>query len=113
MGFSKEKPAETLFFLSKTSLAVKWTHIAGVVDESRKVAIASSVDDGVAVDSEQITAADANCLIALLTQVSDCLTYDLSHVLYYHLTLGDRLQRKQTPVVDPALGKLQLLLAEL
>jgi len=84
-----------------------------VVDEAGKVAVASSVDDRIAVDAEQVAASDADCFVALLAEVGDRLTHHLTDVFYHHLSLSDRLQRKQAPVVDAALCKFQLFLAEL
>ena len=84
-----------------------------MVDEAGEVAIASSINDGVAVDTEQVAAANADGFVSFLAEVGDCLPYHLAHVLDHHLSLRDRLQRKQAPVVDAALGKLQLLLAKL
>ena len=84
-----------------------------MVDEPGEVAVASGVNDGFAINAEQVAAANADGLVALLAQVGHRLTHHLTHVLYHHLTLGDRLQCKQTPVVDSTLRKLQLLLTEL
>jgi len=84
-----------------------------VVDEASKVAIASSINNSIAIDTEQVTAADTDGFVAFFSQVGDCLTHYLTHVFYHHLALSDRLQCKQAPVVDAALRKLQLLLAEL
>ena len=84
-----------------------------MVDEPGEVAVARGVDDGVAVDAEQIAATDTDGFVAFLAEVGNGLAHDLTYILYHHLTLGDRLQRKQAPVMDAALGKLQLLLAEL
>ena len=84
-----------------------------MVDEAGEVAVASSVDDGVTVDAEQVAAADADGFVALLAEVGDRLTHHLTDVLYHHLSLGDRLQRKEAPVMDATLRKFQLLLSKL
>lgn len=84
-----------------------------MVDETSQVAVASSINDGITVNTEQVATANANSLVTLLTEISDRLTHDLTYIFYDHLSLGNRLQRKQTPVMDAALCKLELLLTEL
>jgi len=84
-----------------------------MVDEASEVAIASSVNNCVTIDAEHITTADTDSLVALLPEVGDRLTHDLTHILNHHFSLGDRLQSKQAPVMDTALRKLQLLLPKL
>ena len=84
-----------------------------MVDEARQVAVASSINNGVAVNAEQVTTADTDGLVTFLSEVGDRLAHDLTYIFYHHLALGNRLQRKQTPVMDATLCKLELLLAEL
>lgn len=45
------------------------THVAAVVDEPGQVAALGGVDDGVLVDPEEVTAADAFLLVASLAHV--------------------------------------------
>ena len=97
----------------QTKEVSRQTHVTRVVDEAGEVAIASSINNSVAVHSEQVTAADANGFVPFFPEIGNRLTYYLTDVFYHHLSLGDRLQCKQTPVVDATLGKLQLLLTEL
>jgi hypothetical protein len=84
-----------------------------MIDEPCQVSISSSVNNRVVIHTEQITAADANRFVAFLTQISNRLSNHLTYVFNNHLTLGNLLQGKQTPIVYSTAGKLQLLLTEL
>lgn len=89
------------------------THVAAVVYEARQVAALCGVDDGLDVHSEQVGAADADLRVVLLPPVGHDGPHHLAHILNDHLVSGNRLQGKQAPVVDAALGELELLLPEL
>lgn len=47
------------------------THIAAVIDKPGEVPAFGGIDDGVVVDSEHVTAANALILVSLLTHVSN------------------------------------------
>lgn len=47
------------------------THIAAVIDKPGEVPTFGGIDDGVVVDSEHVTAANALVLVAFLTHVSN------------------------------------------
>lgn len=47
------------------------THIAAVIDKPGEVPAFGGIDDGVVVNSEHVTAADAFILVSLLTHVSN------------------------------------------
>ena len=84
-----------------------------MVDEARHVAVLRRVYDGVVVDAEQVAAAEPHRLVLLLALVGDRLPDHLTHVLDDHLVGGDRLEGKQTPVVDAAPTEVERLLTEL
>lgn len=84
-----------------------------MVDEASHIATASGVDDGVGVDSKQVRTSDSNLGVLFLTEIRHTGTNLLANVLDDHFVGGNRLQRKQTPIVDDTFGKLELLLSEL
>lgn len=47
------------------------THIAAVIDKPGEIPTFGGIDDGVVVDSEHVTAANAFILVSLLTHVSN------------------------------------------
>ncbi len=87
------------------------TYIATVIDEASQTSSMRSVNNIVMVNTEQVTTANTGSLVPSLSLVGNGLPHNFSHVLNHHLIRRDGLQRKQTPVVNGGLGKLQLLLS--
>lgn len=84
-------------------LLTEMAHITTMVDESSKVSIVSGVNDVVMVHAEEITAANASCLIASFPLVCYWLSNHLPHILNDHLICSNGLHGKETPVVDGGL----------
>ena len=92
---------------------LRWTYSATVIDESSEISVFCCIDDRLPVDSEQVTAADPNCFVSLLTDVGDRLPNHLADVLDHHLALLDRFESEQPPVMNSTSGKFELLLTKL
>eukprot|EP00160_Parvularia_atlantis_P016834 Unigene552_Nuclearia_a/m.1735 Unigene552_Nuclearia_a/g.1735 ORF Unigene552_Nuclearia_a/g.1735 Unigene552_Nuclearia_a/m.1735 type:complete len:368 (+) Unigene552_Nuclearia_a:31-1134(+) len=86
--------------------------LAAVVDEARHVAHASCIDHMV-VHPEQVRRPNPALLVAALAQVGHGRAHDLPDVLDHHVVLGDRLHRKEAPLVDLGPRKLEDLAARL
>lgn len=84
-----------------------------MIDESGQVSTLGCVYYGLGVYPEEVRTADALGLVLALPQVGHHRPHHLADVLYHHLVCCDRLQRKQTPVVNGRFGEFQLFLAEL
>lgn len=89
------------------------TYITTMVDESGKVTTFGGVYNGLCVHSEEVTAPTSLSLILFLPQVGQRLTKRFSYILYNHFISGNRLQSKQSPVVNATASKLQLFLSQL
>lgn len=89
------------------------TYITTMVDESGKVTTFGGIYNGLRVHSEEVTAPTSLSLVLFLPQVSQRLTQCFSHVLYHHFISSNRLQSKQSPVVNATASKLQLFLSQL
>ena len=73
---------------------------ATMVDEPCDATFLGRVDDGVVVDSEEITAANTALKVSIFAKLSNLLTNLLADVLNDHLVFGNVLHRVQSPVVD-------------
>lgn len=89
------------------------TYITTMVDESGKVTTFGGVYNGLCVHSEEVTAPTSLSLILFLPQVGQRLTKRFSYILYNHFISSNRLQSKQSPVVNATASKLQLFLSQL
>lgn len=89
------------------------TYITTMVDESGKVTTFGGIYNGLRVHSEEVTAPASLSLVLFLPQVSQRLTQCFSHVLYHHFISSNRLQSKQSPVMNATASKLQLFLSQL
>lgn len=74
--------------------------LARVVDESGQVAAGGCVDDGVAVDAEQVAAADALGFVQFLAVIGHTLTHNFPNVLNDNVVCGNVLQTEEAPVVN-------------
>ncbi len=81
-----------------------------MVDESSQVPLSGGIDDVIMVHPEQIAASYTSCLVSLLPLVCHGLSYHLTYVLNDHLVSCYTLHRKEAPIVNSGLGKLELLL---
>ena len=81
-----------------------------MVDESSQVPLSGGINDVIMVHPEQIAATNASCLVSLFPLVRYGLSYHLTYVLNDHLVSCYTLHRKETPIVNGGLGKLELLL---
>lgn len=89
------------------------TYITTMVDEPGKVTTFGGVYNGLCVHSEEVAAPTSLSLVLFLPQVGQRLTKRFSHILYHHFISSNRLQCKQSPIVNATASKLQLFLSQL
>lgn len=91
---------------------MKITYVTTVIYKPGQIPALRRVDDVLQVDSEQVRTPDSRRFVFPFPQISNAVSYHLTHVLDHHLVSRDGLHREQAPVVDGRLGELQMLFPE-
>lgn len=84
---------------------------AAMVDESRNATTLRSINDGIFINTEEITTPNPALQIPSLTHISNLLPDLLTHIFDNHIVRSDIFFSVQTPIVDCRTGKSHGLLA--
>lgn len=82
-----------------------------MIDESRNSSSLCGIDDGVLVDSEEITAADSALQVSSFSHIGNLLTHFLSDILDDHVIGSDVFLGIQAPIMDGRASEAHRLLA--